>query len=145
MKNILISLVVVVAIGAGLVYTALNNSSQIDKKYDVSLSQIENNIKSKEALLVDVRTPDEFAAGHAQNAINLPLLDIQNGKVPGTMKDNIVYVYCRSGKRASNAKLILEQKGYKHVISIISLDKWVAMGGDVVKSETTCNNDNGKC
>ena len=68
------------------------------------------------AFLVDVREPGEFAGGTAKGAVNIPLgrLAAEINRFKG--KENIV-VFCRSGNRSGQAKLILEQKGIKNVIN----------------------------
>jgi rhodanese-related sulfurtransferase len=96
--------------------------------YEVSLSQIQENIDSGSPL-IDVRTPEEFAESHAVGAINLPVEKIQTGDIPNVAKDRIIYLYCRSGRRATEAKTILEKAGFTHVINITSLDNWKHLGG----------------
>lgn len=68
------------------------------------------------AYLVDVRTPGEFSTGSVKGAVNIPLdtLHSQLAKFKG--KQNIV-VFCRSGARSSQAKLILDQNGFQHVVN----------------------------
>ncbi len=63
------------------------------------------------AVLIDVRTPQEFAQGHVDNAINIPLQTIgsQVEKIKSFGKP--VVVYCLSGARASSAKSFLEGQG----------------------------------
>ncbi|MBL4913179.1 rhodanese-like domain-containing protein [Shewanella schlegeliana] len=68
------------------------------------------------ALVVDVRTPGEFAQGHLPNAINIPYEQI-NTKFANKQiaKDRSVVVYCRSGNRSGIAKQMLVSEGYTHV------------------------------
>ncbi|WP_338648299.1 rhodanese-like domain-containing protein [Flavobacterium sp. KS-LB2] len=66
------------------------------------------------AFLVDVRTPAEFAEGHVQGSTNIPLDQIQNQLAQFKGKEPII-VFCRSGNRSGQAKLILEQNGFKNV------------------------------
>lgn len=68
----------------------------------------------KQAAVVDVRTPDEFAAGHIDGAINIPLEQIQNGSahLENLKKDSPILLYCRSGRRSGLAQQLLEQQGY---------------------------------
>lgn len=63
---------------------------------------------------VDVRTPAEFAQGSVKGAINIPLDQIENQLAKFKGKKNIV-VFCRSGSRSSQAKVILEQNGFINV------------------------------
>lgn len=66
------------------------------------------------AVLVDVRTPPEFASGSVKGAINIPLDKIGNENSQLKNKKNIV-VFCRSGARSGQAKGILEKKGFTNV------------------------------
>ncbi|RME89916.1 MAG: rhodanese-like domain-containing protein [Candidatus Hydrogenedentota bacterium] len=69
------------------------------------------------ALVVDVRTPEEFASGHYPNAKNIPLQELESRISEFGNKDNKIVLYCRSGRRASIAKKILEAAGYKNVVN----------------------------
>lgn len=71
---------------------------------------------AKDAFLVDVRTPGEFASGSVKGAVNIPLSSIERqlGRFKG--KKNIV-VFCRSGNRSGQAKRILERNGIDKVIN----------------------------
>lgn len=66
------------------------------------------------ALLVDVRTPEEFKSGSVKGAINIPVNDIQ-AKASQLKSDKGVIVFCRSGSRSGMAKMMLEAKGIKNV------------------------------
>lgn len=68
----------------------------------------------KEAYLVDVRTPQEFASGSVKGAVNIPLDVIQNKLAMFKGKANIV-VFCRSGNRSGQAQAILTQSGINNV------------------------------
>lgn len=67
-----------------------------------------------ETFYVDVRTPAEFAQGSVKGAINIPLDQIGNQLAKFKDKKNIV-VFCRSGNRSSQAKVILEQNGFTNI------------------------------
>ncbi|SJZ45903.1 Rhodanese-related sulfurtransferase [Sediminibacterium ginsengisoli] len=73
-------------------------------------------IISNGALLVDVRTPAEFAVESVPGAINIPLNCLQSQLQQLRGRKSIV-VFCRSGNRSSQAKSILEQHGFQHVIN----------------------------
>ncbi len=66
------------------------------------------------ALLVDVRTPQEFADGSVRGAINIPLDQVNNQSAKFQGHKNII-LFCRSGNRSGQAKSILEQKGIANV------------------------------
>ncbi|MDI6046078.1 rhodanese-like domain-containing protein [Flavobacterium sp. LB3R18] len=66
------------------------------------------------AFLVDVRTPAEFAEGHVKGSTNIPLDQVPNQLAQFKGKEHII-VFCRSGNRSGQAKMILEQNGFKNV------------------------------
>lgn len=67
----------------------------------------------REALIVDVRTPEEFADGHYPGAINIPHESILDGlNQLGVTIDTSVILYCRSGNRSGQAEQVLQEKGF---------------------------------
>jgi phage shock protein E len=68
----------------------------------------------KNAFLVDVREPAEVAEGGVNGAVNIPLGNIATNLEAFKDKEHIV-VFCRSGNRSGQAKLILEQNGFTNV------------------------------
>jgi rhodanese-related sulfurtransferase len=66
------------------------------------------------ALLVDVRTPAEFAEGTVAGAINIPVDEIESS-LDAIPRDREVVVFCRSGNRSSRAKSILNEHGYDKI------------------------------
>ena len=67
----------------------------------------------KEFLLLDTRSPGEYAAGHIQGAVNIEFNRIaQNMDKLAAFKDKKVVVYCRSGRRAGIAERYLEKQGF---------------------------------
>ena len=67
------------------------------------------------AVLIDVREADEFAAGHIPGAVNVPLSEITASALP---KDRPLFFYCLRGARSRRAVRILRQKGFTQVKSI---------------------------
>jgi NADPH-dependent 2,4-dienoyl-CoA reductase/sulfur reductase-like enzyme/rhodanese-related sulfurtransferase len=65
-------------------------------------------------LLIDVRSPEEFAEGKIDNAINIPIDELRNrlNEIP---VDSQIYIYCEAGLRGYLAQQILRQNGYKYV------------------------------
>lgn len=74
---------------------------------------VEDLIK-KGAFLVDVRTPSEFNAGHVNNSVNIPLDSVEDNLEKFKNKEQII-VFCRSGNRSAQAKMILEHNGFENV------------------------------
>ena len=70
------------------------------------------------ALLIDVRTTEEFEQGHVEGALNIPYQEIDKlMSAIGTDKTRPVVVYCRSGNRSGKAKVVLETKGHTNIFN----------------------------
>jgi len=71
-----------------------------------------------QAVIIDVRTPQEFAAGHITGALNIPVERIESaiGEVKGLGKESTILLYCRSGRRSAIARVLLERQGYRNVL-----------------------------
>ena len=67
------------------------------------------------ALVVDVRTPGEFASGHHPRAVNIPVDQVRSRIAEFGDKKKPVVVYCASGNRSGRAKQALESAGYTQV------------------------------
>jgi len=67
------------------------------------------------AVLLDVRTPEEYQQGHIPQSINIPLDHLNVLSYPA---ETPLYVYCHSGQRAGQACTWLKQQGYLHVTDI---------------------------
>ena len=66
-----------------------------------------------QGLIVDVRTPEEFADGHYPGAINIPHETILEGlNQLGVTANTSVILYCRSGNRSGQAEQVLREKGF---------------------------------
>lgn len=75
------------------------------------------------AVLLDVRTPEEYRDGHIPGSVNVPLGNLGDvGQV--AQKDTPLYVYCRSGARSASAVAALEQEGYDRVRNIGGILSW---------------------
>ena len=69
------------------------------------------------AIIVDVRTPGEYAGGHIKNSINIPLNTLDKNLNKLKNKDKPIITCCASGMRSASAKQILINKGYNQVIN----------------------------
>jgi len=81
------------------------------------------------AVLLDVRSPDEYESRHLPNATNLPVDDLQSRlpdvrKLTGADQSKPIVVYCRSGRRAARAKTILMDAGYVNVLNVGGIGDW---------------------
>ena len=70
------------------------------------------------AVLLDVRTPQEYQEGHIPGSQNMPLQQLDKVEEVTENKDTVLYVYCRSGARSRQAVSLLQAMGYTNVHNI---------------------------
>ena len=70
------------------------------------------------AVLLDVRTPEEYSEGHIPESKNVPLQTLDNVRSVVENKDTELFVYCYSGARSHQAATMLGQMGYTKVNNI---------------------------
>lgn len=87
---------------------------------------------SGEIILVDVREEYEWDTGHIEGAKNIPLSILSEDTLSTDDKNKEIFVYCRSGARAENAKNFLNGLGYKNVTNLGGVIDWQANGGQLV-------------
>ena len=75
-------------------------------------------------LLLDVRTTAEFAAGHVDSALNIPVQELAQRLHELGSKDRPIVVYCRSGARSASAARLLQAQGFQSVLDIGPMPPW---------------------
>lgn len=89
------------------------------EKNKISYSELKERMKKNEKLvLVDVRSPQEYQEYHLNNAINIPLYELENRVENELDKEQEIILYCQSGIRSKKAADILKQKRYSKVFSL---------------------------
>lgn len=92
---------------------------------DITPKEVLKMLSSKETVLIDVRTPQEYESGHIKNAINFPLQILkQEMEKNNISKDVPIILYCQSGIRSKNASKLLEELGYKDVYNLGGINNW---------------------
>ncbi len=74
--------------------------------------------KTSGAVLLDVRTPEEYRSGHIPGSKNIPLQTLDKAESVAENRDKALYVYCQSGARSRQAAGVLKQMGYTNVHNI---------------------------
>ena len=87
--------------------------------------------QTQDYLILDVRSPEEFAEGHIPHAINIPMERFGEAP-PKELPDKAqkIFVYCRSGARSQQAAQKLANMGYTNIVEMGGIKDW---HGDVVK------------
>jgi rhodanese-related sulfurtransferase len=128
MKSKKIILVIAILLGLGFAVQQLQAADGVDVKQ----AQIMN---KEGALLLDVREPDEFSAGHAPNAKLIPLgqLSARLQEI-AEYKNKPIVVMCRSGRRSGIAVSQLQTAGFTQVSNVKGgIHEWEKNGLEVVK------------
>ena len=87
---------------------------------DINLAVEEFRCNSN-SLMIDVRTAEEYAAGHIPKSLNIPLDRIGSIDEVSSSKNQKIYLYCQSGFRSKKACKFLKQLGYTNVEDIGSV------------------------
>lgn len=104
-----------------------NSSSISDRGYQqISMNEaIEMMEEQTDYIILDVRTPQEFAEKHIPNAINVPNESIGDKTIPELPReDQLILVYCRSGNRSKQASEKLVALGYTNVYEFGGINDW---------------------
>ena len=121
--------ILMLAIVIGGLFMFMQNGSANQK---MSYEELQNKLNAKENFVfLDVRTQEEFDAGHIPTAILLPYDEI-NLKAATVLpdKEKEIVLYCRSGRRSAIAKKALVELGYKDVKDFGGISRWQ---GELVK------------
>lgn len=86
-------------------------------------------VRDEGALLLDVRTNDEFEAGHVEGAKLIPHDQVaarvdEISELLGGDRGKPIVLYCRSGNRTKKARTALEQAGFTQVVDLGAMSNW---------------------
>lgn len=132
--------IIVAIIGAGwyLVKPAGCGAACEEQIISVSASEFEKLTKDKNKMVIDVRTIEEYVAGHIGNAVNSDFNNkTQFNALLNTLNKNGEYlIYCRSGSRSAAAQKLMKEKGFNRVIDLSGgIVAWEEAGLPVVKQQ----------
>ena len=110
-----------------ILLTGCTNQSQQEKTYrQISATEAITMMKEEsEYLIVDVRTLEEFNDKHIPGAINVPNESIGTGDIAELPnKNQLIFVYCRSGNRSKQASEKLAALGYTNIVEFGGINSW---------------------
>jgi rhodanese-related sulfurtransferase len=127
-----VALAVAAIASVGLLAGCSSSNEAIKKVDPVEFSEM---ISQPDVIILDVRTPEEFNAGHIANAININLEGSDfSSEVSKLDKNATVAVYCRSGNRSGVATEQMAELGFTDMYDMQGgIVDWEAAGGPVVK------------
>ena len=127
MKQILI-MILVALLGMGILAgCSSGNDENTQNTYkQITPAEAKDLMDSKENyVILDVRTVEEFAEGHIEGAILIPDYEIgEKAESMLTDKDQLIFVYCRSGRRSKNAASELAALGYTNIQEFGGILDW---------------------
>lgn len=102
---------------------------------DVTPADVEKLLmERKDVVVLDVRTADEFTAGHLAGAQNVDFFGKDFEKNVGAFAGKSVIVHCASGRRSAQAVELLKKKGFPEIFHLtVGYKGWVAAGKPVTK------------
>jgi len=124
MSKILIIVLILIALVGGVIWKTRQPESGTYEKItaETAFSMMQ---EKQDMLIVDVRTPGEYAEGHVQGAINVPLQSIEAGDLSLLPdRDQTLLIYCRSGSRSASASKSLVRQGYASVYDFGGIINW---------------------
>ena len=107
---------------AGCAAPAEQESSYRQISMDEAIAIMED---ENDYIILDVRTPDEFADKHIPDTINIPNEAIGTEEIPELPdKEHLILVYCRSGNRSKQASEKLAALGYTNIVEFGGIIDW---------------------
>jgi phage shock protein E len=132
-KYLIIILLLLSTLALGCLTNAPEEGGESIKYIDIPVSEAKTKVDNGEYFILDVRTREEYDAGHIANAILIPSTDI-SGRLDEVPKDMPILVYCRSGSRSAIASQELVDNGYLEVYNMEGgINEWQNAGYPVQK------------
>lgn len=98
----------------------------------VQADEFEKLAADSNAVIIDVRTPDEYSSGHIEGAINMNVYDNFKQKIGELDTGKTYLLYCRSGSRSHSAMQIMKASGFKSLYDLQGgIGSWEAKGKPV--------------
>jgi len=105
------------------------NSQTADNEIkQVTVQETSEAVKKENVQFIDVRTPEEYAGGHAPKAANYQLDKIET-ELAKLDKNKPVYVICQTGRRSQKAAETLQKAGFKEIYNVKGgTSEWISAG-----------------
>ena len=101
----------------------------------IDVDEAKRRLDAAEVLLVDVREPDEWQAGHVAGATHIPLGTVAS-RAAALPKDREILVICRTGNRSAMAQERLTQAGFANVTNVAGgMTAWAERGFPITTGE----------
>ena len=93
---------------------------------DVTKERFAELIKTRDGMLIDLRTPKEYEEGHIEGSVNIDFFaDNFEDEIAKLDKNKTVYIYCASGGRSGETLKLMKESGFKMVYHLpVGYDGW---------------------
>jgi rhodanese-related sulfurtransferase len=109
---------------------------QVNEKitWQQAYNLIQKNQSNPDFVILDVRTPEEYAAEHLENAVNVSFNAPDFSDMVNQLDKSKTYVvYCRTGVRSAKASAVMKEMGFKRVYDMGGIEGWKEAGYPTVK------------
>ena len=110
-----------------MIFTGCGGTTTVENNYQqISQEKAKEMMDTQSILILDVREPNEFDAGHIPGAVLLPVGTITKDTAAAAIPelDTVVLVYCRSGNRSKPASQALADLGYTNIYEFGGINTW---------------------
>ncbi len=131
-------IIAIFAIGV-LIVQAVSDASPWQYSEEISPKDALSMI-NRGAVILDVRTYEEFVGGHIEKSLFMPLEDLSS-LMQALPRNRLIITVCRTGVRSIQARYILQEAGFTQVTSLKGgMEAWTAANYPVVYGEPVRNN-----
>ncbi len=128
--------------------TALKTQEQVieDVTSEEAYALVQDNEENEDFVILDVRTPEEYASGHIENAVNMDYYsNIFRDELNKLDKNRTYLIYCGSGTRSGRALEMMKELGFREVYNVVGgIARWKAEGLPVAEVEPEGESTNWK-
>lgn len=129
---LLFIMVILFAVSSGCLGTTTEQPGKANFP-NISVQEAKAMVDSGDVFILDVRTQEEYDAGHISGSTLIPV-EVIGTRLNEIPKDRKILVYCRSGRRSIEASKILVNNGFEEIYNMNGgIDDWIRSGFEVVK------------
>lgn len=125
MKKIILVLILFCFMATGCSFSSADIERKSSELGNISVTEvkkiIDNYADYPDVSIIDVRSEEEYASGHIEKSLNIPLDYINEIQID---TNNKLIVYCQSGRRSKEAFKILKKLGYESVLDMGGINSW---------------------
>jgi rhodanese-related sulfurtransferase len=115
---------VMIAIVSGVLFISPTIGKLVSRTKEAGVAAAVQLINRQDAVVIDVREPNEFKAGHIPNARNIPMGQLESRKDLEKLKSKPILLVCQSGSRSAQASANLQKQGYNVVTLAGGMAAW---------------------